>query len=267
MLRFDRGVCQRQRAAVEMVKWEFPMRNHWWKRAVVACGLCGIATSVIVGVPALDASPPAEAARAEHPDTTGVGWRDLFDKDFSNAIRPSGVWTVEDGVLTASEDQAIWTKEEYENFVLDLEFKNAPGTNSGVIVYCTDRENWIPNSVEIQIADDFDDKWGNADKTWQCAAIFGHLAASHRVVKRPGEWNRYTITCRGQQITVVQNGELVTDMDMSQWTSATENPDGSKIPPWLNRPFSELATKGHIGLQGKHGDATVWFRNVRIKSL
>ena len=44
---------------------------------------------------------------------------------------------------------------EYENFIVDLEFKNEKGTNSGVIVYCTDRKDWIPNSVEVQIADDF----------------------------------------------------------------------------------------------------------------
>lgn len=207
-------------------------------------------------------------ATSQHPDTTGDGWRDLFTKDFSNAIKPDGVWTVEEGgVLTASEDQAIWSKNAYENFVLDLEFKNASGTNSGVIVYCTDMKNWIPNSVEIQIADDYHEKWGKADKSWQCAAIFGHLPASKRVVKKPGEWNRFTITCKGQHITVVQNGEKVTEMDMSKWTSATENPDGSKIPSWLNRPFAELATKGNIGLQGKHGDATIWFRNIRIKQL
>jgi len=62
---------------------------------------------------------------------------------------------MDDGVLTATEDQCIWTKKAYENFALDLEFKTDDGTNSGVIVYCSDLENWIPNSVEIQIADDF----------------------------------------------------------------------------------------------------------------
>ena len=36
----------------------------------------------------------------------------------------------------------------YDNFVLDLEFKTESGTNSGVIVYCSDRRNWIPNSLE-----------------------------------------------------------------------------------------------------------------------
>jgi hypothetical protein len=56
------------------------------------------------------------------------------------------------------------------------------------------------------------------------------------------------------------------DTDLSQWTSAKKNPDGTDIPPWLSRAWGELPTKGRIGLQGKHGNAVIFFRNVRIKS-
>jgi hypothetical protein len=87
------------------------------------------------------------------------------------------------------------------------------------------------------------------------------------MVKKPGGWNRYTITCTGKKIDVVLNGERVTSMDMSQWTSSTSNPDGSDIPRWLSRPKAELPTQGHIGLQGKHAGAPIWFRNVRVKEL
>ena len=87
-------------------------------------------------------------------------------------------FVVTDGVITASKDQAIWTVRDYDNFVLDLEFKTAAGTNSGVLVYCGDTRNWIPNSVEIQIADDYAQKWARAPKTWHCGAVFGHLAGT-----------------------------------------------------------------------------------------
>ena len=56
-------------------------------------------------------------------------------------------------------------------------------------------------------------------------------------------------------------------MDMSKWTSGKVNPDGSEIPSWLPKPFAELPTKGYIGLQGKHGDSLIWFRNVKVRSL
>ncbi|MCR4415488.1 MAG: DUF1080 domain-containing protein, partial [Thermoguttaceae bacterium] len=163
--------------------------------------------------------------------------------------------------------QCIWTKKEYENFVLDLEFKNAPGTNSGVIVYCSDAKNWIPNSIEIQIADDFAERWAKSPKTWQCAAIFGRLAPTRSAVKKPGQWNRMTITCRGPMIYVLLNGQQVTEMDMRKWTDAKKNPDGSEIPPWLSKPAAELPTKGRIGLQGKHAGAPIYFRNLKIKSI
>ena len=200
-----------------------------------------------------------------HPKLTY--YTDLFKQDFSNAIAPEGVWSFKNDVLTATEDQAIWTSKVYNNFVLDLEFKNADGTNSGVIFHCTDLNNWIPNSVEVQIADDHNEKWAESPKSWQCGAIFGHLPAVASLVKKPGEWNRMTIQAFDQKIVVILNGEIVTEMDMSLWTSATTNPDGSEIPSWLSTPFSELATYGHIGLQGKHAGAPIYFRNLKILEL
>jgi len=194
-------------------------------------------------------------------------WEPLFNKDLSDAMDEKAVWFYQDDVLTASEDACIFTNTEYENFVIDLEFKNEQGTNSGVIIYCTDRKNWIPNSVEIQIGDDYYFR----DKGWvpnyMCGGIFGHLAPTSTLVKPAGEWNHMNIRCEGQQITVKLNGELSADMDMALWTSGTKNPDGSDIPSWLPTPFAELPTKGYIGLQGKHGEANIYFRNVKIAQI
>ncbi|NQU88612.1 MAG: DUF1080 domain-containing protein [Mariniphaga sp.] len=200
-----------------------------------------------------------------HPDSKS--WEELYKADLSNADFPEGIWSFTDGILTATEDQCIWTKKDYDNFVVDVEFKTAEGTNSGVIVYCSNTDNWIPNSVEIQIADDFADQWANADKTWQCAAIFGHLPASESRVKKAGEWNRMTVACLDKMIYVVLNGKLVTEMNMALWTSGTKNPNGTDIPSWLSIPFAELPTKGKIGFQGKHAGAPIYFRNLKIKEI
>jgi len=202
-----------------------------------------------------------------HPDTKGKEWKPLFADDLSNAIKPANVWSVEDGVLTANQDQAIWTEEVYSNAIIDLEFKTADGTNSGVFVYVSDVKNWIPNSLEVQIADDFAEQWRSKPRTWQCAAIFGRLAANKSVVCKPGTWNHMTIYCKGRQVDVVLNGEHVNSIDMSKWTSAKKNPDGSVIPSFLSRPLAEFETKGRIGLQGKHASAPIWFRNLKIKPM
>jgi len=194
-------------------------------------------------------------------------WQELFKADFSDSESAPGVWTVEDGLLTASKDQVIWTKRSYTNFTIDLDFKMGAAANSGVIVYCSDPANWIPNSVEIQILDDSAEKWAKADPNWKCGAVFGHLAPSTNAVKKAGEWNHYSITCKGKQIDIVLNGVQVNSMDMSKWTSGKTNPDGTAIPSWLSNPKASLPTAGRIGLQGKHGGSPIWFRNVRIKEI
>ena len=203
----------------------------------------------------------------KHPNTSGTEWKHLFNADLSDAIFPKGVWTVSNGVITASKDEALWSQKAYDNFILDLEFKNADSTNSGVIVHASDIHEWIPHSVEIQIADDYSEEWRNVAPSWQCAAIFGHQAATKRTVKRPGEWNHYTITCVGKKIWVVLNGELVNVCDMSLYTSAKTNPDGTEIPSWLSNPMASLPLHGHIGFQGKHAGAPIYFRNIKIKEL
>jgi len=200
-----------------------------------------------------------------HPDSKT--WQNLFADDLSDAVYPKGIWSVKDGELTASKDECIWTKKQHENFILDLEFKMGDAANSGVLVYCSDIKNWIPNSVEIQILDDYNEKWSKVEKTWTCGGLFGRLAPSKQTVKKAGEWNRMTVACKGQMIYVLLNSELVTSADIKKWTDAKKNPDGSKIPPWLSKPMAELETKGHIGLQGKHGGAPIYFRNVKIKQL
>ena len=229
--------------------------------------LCFAATGTYAETSAQVSAKAPDTSLSSSPDSEAEEWTPLFAGDLSDAEFPAGVWTISDGELTASEDKLIMTKQEYENFVLDLEFKNGPAANSGVFVYLSDPKGWVKNSVEIQITDDFAAKWQNKNPTWRCGAFFGRLAASKQMVNPTGEWNRYTITCRGPLIDVVLNGTHINSIDMRKWNSPTHNPDMSKKPPWLSKPLSELPTKGRIGLQGKHGGAPIWFRNIRVKQL
>jgi len=209
----------------------------------------------------------AQTPPTGHPNTNTPGWKPLFERDLSDASYPKGVWSFSEGELTATEDKAIWTNKQYDDFVLDLFFKTADGTNSGVVVHCSDTANWIPNSVEIQIADDHSKKWAEAPTNWQCGAFFGHQAPTKSLVKKPDEWNRYTITCQGKMIYIVLNNQLVNTIDLSKFTSAKKNPDGSEVPAWLNKPAADLPLRGYIGLQGKHAGAPIYFRGMRIKEL
>jgi hypothetical protein len=205
----------------------------------------------------LCASIPASRA-ADHPDT--AGWKDLFAKDLSNTINGEH-WKFEDGELVAKTHDTLWTKDSYGDFVLDLVFKVAKESNSGVFLRSGDIKN-VLSALEIQVHDSAD-----GSKYGMVGAIYDAKPPTKNAAKPVGEWNRYTITCKGSQITVVFNGEEVIKADLNDWPEVKKNPDGTpnKFPVALK----DFARKGPIGLQGLHGkaQAPVWYRNIKIKPL
>ena len=199
-----------------------------------------------------------------HPDSSG--WPHLLADDLSNADFPPGIWSMKDGILTATKDINLWTKAEYGDCVIDLEFRLDSGTNSGLFLYNSDPTNWMPTTVEIQILDDLGKEWRNIPANWRCGGFFGHLAPRASLAKEPGAWNRMTTACRGSQITTLSNGALASDVDLDAWTDGKRNPDGSEIPQWLQgQPWATLPHHGRIGLQGRHADAGIAFRSLRIQ--
>jgi hypothetical protein len=226
-----------------------------------------ILTIALVWLTSLLATQAGDSAPlSKHPNSKK--WADLFATDFSNAICPAGVWSWKDSELSPKDkDEVIWTKKEYENFILDLEFNLEPAANSGVLVYNSDLQNWVPNTIEIQLLDDPAPKWATIPPNWKCGGIFGHSVPRKAATKKAGEWNRMTILCQGPHISVLLNGELVTDVNMKDWKSGKKSPDGTDIVDFEPRPLAEMATKGHIGLQGAHGGIPTHFRNIKIKPL
>ena len=205
-----------------------------------------------------------------HPNSDSAPWVALYDPSKSIEEQfdaSSGMWSAKDGVLTSGKDGAIWTRDDYESFALDFEYKLEPGANSGVLIYCCNTKKWVPNAVEIQLLDDYAEKWAKDPAYMRNASLYGHCAPTKSNVRPAGEWNRMTVFARGKNIQIICNGEKVLDADLSKWTSAKTNPDGTKIPPWLSRPWAELDTKGKVGFQGMHGKSKPYFRNIRIRPL
>ena len=197
-------------------------------------------------------------AAASHPDTKG--WRDLFATDLSNTVAP-GQWGFEKGELVAKNHETLWTKESYGNFILDLEFKVAKESNSGVFLRSGDIKN-VLKALEIQVHDSTD-----GSKYGMVGAIYDAMPPSKSMAKPVGEWNHFTITCKDSLVTVVFNGTEVIRADLNNWPVAKTNPDGTpnKFPVALK----DYARQGPIGLQGLHGkaQAPVWYRNLKIKTL
>jgi len=217
------------------------------------------AVSVVVWVGiAVVCSSCASVPRAGHPDTRR--WQNLLKEDLSNCIYKPGSWTMENGVLTRHGGGDIWTRQQYGDFILDLEFKLAKGTNSGVFFRTADIRNWLHTGIEMQIYDSY----GRAEVgKHDCGAIYDVQEPNVNAVKPPGQWNRVTITAKGPKIHIVMNGKEIIDMDLNDWPEPHKNKDGTTNK--FNIAYKDMARVGAIGFQD-HGKP-VWYRNIKIKAL
>ncbi len=172
---------------------------------------------------------------------------------------PAG-WTVDQGCIfcTAENGEYLYyTNDQFRNFELSLEFKHPPGANSGVFFRWTDLDDPVQTGIEIQILDTH----GREPATTKCCgAVYDVQAPTHNACKPAGEWNHMILYAVDYIIRVTLNGEQVTDMDLSRWTTPSRNPDGASNK--FNRAYREMTETGYIGLQDHNSQ--IWFRNMEI---
>jgi len=219
-------------------------------------------------VPVATNKAPAPALKAATP--LGKDWRDVFLADLSNAETEPGAWTRDaEGCLVPVRDKPLLTKDWYEHFELEAVYAMGPKGNSGCYVYNTEHPR---AKIEIQMQDDTDPDVQKGQKPYQLSgAIYGHQAAFAKMAKKPGEWNVMRVIADGKRVRVVLNDVETAHADLSQFTSDTENPEGSKIPPYMlgQMPLAEIPTCGRVGFQGLHigGASSVRIKSFRIRSL
>jgi hypothetical protein len=168
-------------------------------------------------------------------------------------VRMEDVWSAKDGVLVCKgrpPGYLITKKNDFENYVLTLQWRwtGEPG-NNGVLVHVTEPGAlgvW-PKSLEVQLGH------GNAGDFWVIGTTIEvenpegriegrrHLNLTDNSEKRPGEWNEMEITCRGDEVIVKVNGDLV------------------------NRATSVSQTRGAIALQSE--GAPIEYREIKLRKL
>lgn len=163
-----------------------------------------------------------------------------------------------DGTMLCDPGGNIFTKKEYENFVMRFEFKLPPGGNNGVGIRTKAGANPAYDGFEIQILDDGHEKYKDWLKDWQVhGSLYGIVSAKRGALRPQGEWNVEEIIVYGKKIKVTVNREVILDVDYTDFAEGKKEPaDGQK---------HKYNDKGVIGFLG-HGDP-VAFRNVRIKEL
>jgi hypothetical protein len=150
----------------------------------------------------------------------------------------------------------------WSDYILALDFKISKGCNSGVFIRTYPL---IPrpgkdvgfNGLEVAIDDT------KAAGYHDTGAIYDLVKPSKNAMKPQGEWNHMVITCDGPKLSIELNGELVTQMNLDQWTSPNRRPDGSEHK--FDVAYKDHPRFGYIGLQD-HG-SPCWYKNIKIKTL
>ena len=182
-----------------------------------------------------------------------VGWEPFL---VGAATKKEDVWSVKDGLLVCQGKPGgyLRTAKKYESYKLVVEWRwpGKPG-NSGVLMRITGKPTMLPNCMEAQLASgSAGDMYGfqgfkiAGDKARfsENPKALGGLTALKKIQgneKKPGEWNQYDITVKGDAVTVLVNGKKVNE--------AT----GCDVRP------------GYIGLQSEGG--VIQFRTVRLTPL
>ena len=159
----------------------------------------------------------------------------------------------------------LWTKEEFSDFELSLEYKLSAGANSGIF-YRSDKNNPVNGGFEIQLMDNegFQKKANKVLPTRKLNASFYDGVAPKGDFSKPvGQWNHSRLVCKGPEVSFHLNGKVAFKINLDDWKQAGKNPDGS-----VNKfkvALKDLPREGRIGFQN-HGQV-VWFRKITIKSL
>ena len=200
---------------------------------------------------------PGALARAADAEP---GFRPLFDGKTLDGWTVIGgkasAWGVENGALVSFGHGGGWlaAEGEYADFVLRLDFRLTPESNSGVYLRApADTSHISRTGMEIQLLDETHPRYKTI-QDWQRTGAIYHVAAPEPGHLKPtGDWNTIEIDAVGPHVVIRLNGATVVD-------------DHIDRHPKLAAEHTGLARKsGRIGLQSHNG--RVEFRNIALKAI
>ena len=239
-----------------------------------------------VGAPAAEspASPPAKSPgqpASVLPNLNqltdaekSAGWKLLFDGTTTTGWRNFGKetisqgWRVMDGALCRVDKTAgdIITTEEFDNFIFELDYKVPPHANSGIMPRVSEDEKRAPfTGIEYQLLDNTDPK-GDPQKSGWAYALYQppldpQTGKPQDATKPVGEWNHVKIIYRGPHVEHWMNGVKYCEFEIGS-DDFNQRVAASKFVKW---PKFAKNSKGHIALQGDHGD--ICFANIKLLPL
>ncbi|MEO1992966.1 MAG: PQQ-dependent sugar dehydrogenase [Pirellulales bacterium] len=211
------------------------------------------------------------------------GWRLIFDGTSADGFRNyqqeavSDGWRVEDGALVRAEKGAgdLITKDQFENFELQLDYRISPGGNSGIMFHVTeDGQRPWHSGPEIQILDNVGghetQKAGFLYQLYQpqipawvkkTEEAAGRTVSELDATRPAGEWNHVYLRVAPDSGEVCINGlnYYRFKKGSKDWNERVAKSKFSKFPQFGK------ATRGHLCLQD-HGNE-VAFRSIKIREI
>ena len=149
----------------------------------------------------------------------------------------------------------LYSKDEYEDFILRFEFQLTPGANNGLgIRHKMFQGERGYDGMELQILDNDAPVYRHLKPAQYHGSLYTNFPAERKGMKPVGEWNEQEVKVEGTRIQIKLNGEPILDADISTLS-----------PQRLEKQKALTYKKGHIAFLGH--DTEVMFRNIRIKAL
>lgn len=194
---------------------------------------------------------------------TEAGFTPLFDGQTLNGWKLMGKkgegYGVKDGVIYCAKGSGgnLYTEKQYGDFVFRFEFKLEEGSNNGLGIRAPLEGDPAYAGMELQILDDSvaEKKYGRLRPTQFHGSLYDVIPAKRGALKPTGEWNSQEVACRGRNVKVTLNGQVILDANLN------DVKDGAVL---MKHP-GLFRDRGHIGFLG-HNDY-VEFGNIRIKEL
>jgi hypothetical protein len=212
----------------------------------------GLAATAFAADNELSATEKQEGWKLLFDGTATTGWANR-DKDTLTS------WEAKDGALSCKGGgDAVYKAEQFENFVLSLDWKIADKGNSGVFIRLSSEKDWINTGMEVQVLDL--NEAGEMSRPSHVAGALYDVVIPDPAAPRmkPGEWNHFDITCDGPKISCKMNGAQTFAIDVSE--EKWQKPQGK-----FKLPYGTLPRKGWIMLQDHH--SPVQFKNIKLKVL
>jgi hypothetical protein len=161
----------------------------------------------------------------------------------------AGAWRAQKGILTHEKGESwLATNDTYFDFVLRLEYRTGPGSNSGILLRAGSTGDPAASGMELRILSDA----GKPANTQSTGSLWDIVAPARSVNKPDGEWNEVEVTLIKRELSAIWNGQKILDVNL----------DDPKY-----KALAQRGPYGHIGLEGHASGTPVEFRNIRVKIL